>query len=66
MATIGTRGSIDDTGTRTRSPRGGATHQAYAVLRTAVVVAAVVFGLDKLANVTRHDPRPTLWPLRRD
>jgi hypothetical protein len=51
MVTIGTHRSLDETGTPTRPHRGDAVHQAYAVLRTAFVVAPVVFGLDKFTNV---------------
>ena len=51
MVTIGTHRSLDRTGSSAPSLRGDATYQAYAVLRTAFVVAPVVFGLDKFTNV---------------
>ena len=50
MVTIGTHRSLDATGGPTRPHRGDATYQAYAVLRTAFVVAPVVFGLDKFVD----------------
>lgn len=50
MVTIGTHRSLNETQHPTRALRGDATYQAYAVLRTAFVVAPVVFGLDKFTN----------------
>ena len=51
MVTIGTHRSPSSTDSPTRAQRGDATYQAYAVLRTAFVVAPVVFGLDKFTNI---------------
>lgn len=51
MVTIGTHRSPNETQAPARAHRGDATYQAYAVLRTAFVVAPVVFGLDKFTNV---------------
>lgn len=50
MVTIGSHRSILETQQRTRS-RSDTAYQAYAVLRTAFVVAPIVFGLDKFADV---------------
>ncbi len=51
MVTIGSHRSILETQQRTRSRRSDTAYQAYAVLRTAFVVAPIVFGLDKFADV---------------
>lgn len=50
MVTIGHR-SVVSTGPHTRTEGGDTAYQAYAVLRTAFVVAPIVFGLDKFTNV---------------
>jgi uncharacterized membrane protein YphA (DoxX/SURF4 family) len=51
MVSIGTHRSVNSTEDTTRPQRRDATYQAYAVLRTAFVVAPVVFGLDKFTNI---------------
>jgi hypothetical protein len=51
MVTIGSHRSLNETEHATRPLRDDATFQAYAVLRTAFVVAPVVFGLDKFTNI---------------
>jgi len=51
MVTIGSHRSILERQARTPSQRSDPAYQAYAVLRTAFVVAPIVFGLDKFANV---------------
>ncbi|GAA2499400.1 hypothetical protein [Terrabacter carboxydivorans] len=50
MVTIGHR-SVVSTAQHARAGRGDTAYQAYAVLRTAFVVAPIVFGLDKFTNV---------------
>ena len=62
MVTTANHGSTHDTKQPTEQPteqppeprRGDVTYQAYAVLRTAFVVAPVVFGLDKFTNLLVH------------
>ncbi len=51
MVTIGSHRSILERQARTPSQGSDPAYQAYAVLRTAFVVAPIVFGLDKFANV---------------
>ena len=51
MVTIGSHRSIIESQARTRPQRSDTAYQAYAVLRTAFVVAPIVFGLDKFADV---------------
>jgi uncharacterized membrane protein YphA (DoxX/SURF4 family) len=51
MATIDTHRSLVDEEHPPRSLVRDEAHQAYAVLRTAFVVAPIVFGLDKFTNV---------------
>lgn len=51
MVTIGTHRSTNETEHPVRLHRSDAAYQAYAVLRTAFVVAPVVFGLDKFTNL---------------
>ncbi len=50
MVTIG-HGSVVSTGQPTHAKRSDPAYQAYAVLRTAFVVAPIVFGIDKFTNV---------------
>lgn len=50
MATIGHH-AIDDIHQPTRAEKGDPAYQAYAVLRTAFVLAPIVFGLDKFTNI---------------
>jgi hypothetical protein len=54
VATIGTHRSARATEQLIPSLRQDPTFQAYTVLRTAFVVAPVVFGLDKFTNVLVH------------
>lgn len=62
MVTTANHGSTHDTKHPTEQPtkqrpeprRGDVAYQAYAVLRTAFVVAPVVFGLDKFTNLLVH------------
>jgi hypothetical protein len=51
MVTIGSPSSVTQVGHPARPDRSDPTYQAYAVLRTAFVVAPVVFGLDKFTNI---------------
>jgi uncharacterized membrane protein YphA (DoxX/SURF4 family) len=51
MVTIGHRSVVSSTQQPTRTKRGDPAYQAYAVLRTAFVVAPIVFGLDKFTNL---------------
>jgi uncharacterized membrane protein YphA (DoxX/SURF4 family) len=53
MVTIGHR-SVVSTQQPTRVERRDPAHQAYVVLRTAFVVAPIVFGLDKFTNLLVH------------
>jgi hypothetical protein len=51
MVTIGTHRTIHDPSEPAATGRDDPAHQAYAVLRTAFVVAPIVFGLDKFPNL---------------
>ena len=51
MVTTGSHRSIIETQERSRPQKSDPAYQAYAVLRTAFVVAPIVFGLDKFTNV---------------
>lgn len=52
MVTIGHRPVL--VGKRTEARRNDAAYQAYAVLRTAFVVAPIAFGIDKFTNLLVH------------
>jgi hypothetical protein len=54
MVTTASHRSTAGTAHPVASRRGDPTYQAYAVLRTAFVVAPIVFGLDKFTNVLVH------------
>ena len=54
MVTTASHRSAHETERLTRPQRGDATYQAYAVLRTAFVVAPIVFGVDKFTNLLVH------------
>jgi hypothetical protein len=51
MVTTGSHRSILETQERSRPQKSDPAYQAYAVLRTAFVVAPIAFGLDKFSNV---------------
>ncbi len=51
MVTIGSPSSVNQVEHASRPDRSDVTYQAYAILRTAFVVAPVVFGLDKFTNI---------------
>ncbi|HET7799307.1 MAG TPA: hypothetical protein VFL38_02735 [Humibacillus xanthopallidus] len=51
MLTSASHRSANEAERLTRSQRGEAAYQAYAVLRTAFVVAPIVFGIDKFTNL---------------
>ena len=54
MVTTAHHPSAHETQQAARAQKGDATHQAYVVLRTAFVLAPIIFGLDKFTNLLVH------------